>query len=218
MGRLFRIISHRHRLVLAIGLAIGVGLNLPGDWRLITRCLIAWNIGVWFYLCLMAWLMVNAHHIHVRTIAHQEHRSRMSELTIMSMAAFASLAVITMELTSLNDFPAHQRVMHYLFTGITVFGSWCLIIVLFTLHYAHLYYTACVEQPTLEFADKILTPDYWDFLYFASTIAVAAQTSDVLVKSKAMRKTVMAQSVMSFIFNVAIVGLSINIVAGLLNN
>ena len=58
--------------------------------------------------------------------------------------------------------------------------------------------------------------DFWDFLYFSFTIAVAAQTADVAVVSGAMRKVVVAHAVVSFFFNVAILGATINVVAGLL--
>lgn len=218
MWGLTHFIRRRPRLTIALCVGVGVGLALPAEWRFTRRVIIAWDIGIWLYLLLMAWLMAHAHHMHVRQIALQEHRSRLTELSLMLLAAFTSLAVIAMELTKLKCLPGEQQLIHYIFTALTVFGSWLLIIILFTLHYAHLFYTAHFEALPLEFSDKTLSPDYWDFLYFASTIAVAAQTSDVLVKSKAMRKTVMAQSIVSFIFNVAIVGLSINIVAGLLNN
>ena len=70
----------------------------------------------------------------------------------------------------------------------------------------------------MKFPDAELNPDYWDFLYFSFTIAVAAQTSDVVVMSSGMRKAVLAQSVLSFLFNAAIIGLSINIAAGLIGN
>jgi uncharacterized membrane protein len=52
-------------------------------------------------------------------------------------------------------------------------------------------------------------------MYFAFTIAAAAQTSDVQVRSTPMRSAVLAQSVLSFFYNFAILGLSINIAAGL---
>jgi len=55
-------------------------------------------------------------------------------------------------------------------------------------------------------------------LYFSYTIAVAAQTSDVSVMSRSMRKIVLAQSILSFFFNLAILGLSINIAASLVGN
>lgn len=108
--------------------------------------------------------------------------------------------------------------LHYVFTASTILGSWCLLAVLFTFHYARIFYGSSSKLPALSFPDKEQAPNYWDFLYFSVTIAVAAQTSDVQVMTRAMRKAVLAQSVLSFLFNVAILGLSINIAAGLIGS
>jgi uncharacterized membrane protein len=79
-------------------------------------------------------------------------------------------------------------------------------------------YRSPPARRALRFPDNEQHPDYWDFLYFSFTIAVAAQTSDVIVMTRAMRKTVLAQSILGFIFNAAILGLSINIAAGMVGS
>ena len=56
-------------------------------------------------------------------------------------------------------------------------------------------------------------PDHTDFLYFSFTIAVTAQTSDVGVTTRPMRRLVLAQSVLSFVFNTTILAFSINAAA-----
>jgi len=43
------------------------------------------------------------------------------------------------------------------------------------------------------------------------------QTSDVVVRSRSLRKVVLGQSVLCFFYNLAILGLSINIAASLIN-
>lgn len=209
--------QHHSRLAVAICIGIGVALMLPETWPLLIRGLAGWNIAVWLYLILITRLMVKANLTQVRKIAQQEYPSRLAELVVISLAAFASLAAIILELTTLKGLSADQRLLHYLFTGITVFGSWSLIAVLFAVHYAHLFYTTDHDKPSLMFSNNEPNPDYWDFLYLAFTIAVAAQTSDVMIMTRTMRKTVLAQSILSFLFNVIIVGLSINIVASLIN-
>jgi uncharacterized membrane protein len=98
-----------------------------------------------------------------------------------------------------------------------VLGSWILVGVLFCFHYAHLFYRAPSASPPLRFPEGLPDPDYWDFLYFSFTIAVAAQTSDVSVMTRGMRRLVLGHSVLAFFFNLAILGLSINIAASLLN-
>jgi uncharacterized membrane protein len=107
---------------------------------------------------------------------------------------------------------------HYVFTAVTVLSSWLLLAVIYTFHYARLYYRSPSDKRSLRFPDDERNPDYWDFLYFSLTIAVAAQTSDISVMSRTMRKAVMAQSVISFVFNAAIIGMSINIAAGMVGS
>jgi uncharacterized membrane protein len=114
--------------------------------------------------------------------------------------------------------PADQVALRYAFTALTVVGSWLLVGVLFCFHYAHVYYRAPKDRLPLRFPDEGLEPNYWDFLYFSFTIAVAVQTSDVTVMSRTMRKLVLGQSVLSFFFNLLILGLSINIAAGFMNS
>lgn len=218
MHPLHKIPRARPRLTSAIVAGIAVGLVLPWQLNPVTRALIGWNVTVWLYLCLMGWLMMRASHARVRKIAEQEDKSAVVILAMMSIAAIVSLAAIVLELTSIKDLSLSHRLAHYAFTGATVFGTWCLVGTLFTFHYARMFYTSPVERRALCFPDKEENLDYWDFLYFSFTIAVAAQTSDVAVMSHSMRKTVLAQSVLSFLFNVAIIGLSINIAASLVGS
>ena len=209
------IIRTRPRLAIAIVAGIVIGLATPSQWNPVTRALIGWNVTVWSYLCLMGWLMMHANHVRVRMIAEQEDKSAVVILSIMSVAAVVSIAAIVFELSTIKDLVFSGRMAHYLFTGTTVFGSWCLVATLFTFHYARSYYRSPAERRAFRFPDDDEDPDYWDFLYFSFTIAVAAQTSDVSVMTRSMRKTVLAQSILSFFFNVTILGLSINIAASL---
>lgn len=158
---------------------------------------------------------MRANHARVRQIAEQEDKSAVIILAIMSIAALVSITAIILELTAIKDLSLSTRLLHYAFTVATVFGTWCLVGTLFTFHYARMFYRSPIKQRDLCFPDKEDNLDYWDFLYFSFTIAVAAQTSDVTVMSRSMRKTVLAQSILSFIFNFAIIGLSINIAASL---
>jgi uncharacterized membrane protein len=203
------------RLLIAIVAGVVIGLAIPAQLNPVTRALIGWNVTVWSYLCLMGWLMLRSGHARVRMIAEQEDRSAVVILAMMSVAALVSLAAIVLELSTVKELTFSHRMAHYAFTGATVFGTWCLVATLFTFHYARIYYRSPAERRALRFPDNEDNLDYWDFLYFSFTIAVAAQTSDVSVMTRSMRKTVLAQSVLSFLFNVAILGLTINIAASL---
>lgn len=208
-----KFIRHRPRLAIAIGIGAATALALPAR-DYLARGLVAWNVAVWLYLISMGWLMTRASHARVRGIAEEEDRSAVVVLAILSVAAMTSIAAIVLELSAVKQLPPSVRLAHYGLTVATVFGSWLLVGVLFTFHYAHLFYRSPVDARPLRFTDETQNPNYWDFLYFSFTIAVAAQTSDVGVLGTSMRKTVLAQSVLSFLFNAAILGLSINIAAG----
>jgi len=216
MNPIRQTIRARPRLFIAILAGAAAGFALPSRWEPVTRLLIGWNVTVWFYLALVGWLMVRATHVRVRRFAEQEDRGAGIILAIMSVAAIVSFVAIVLELATTKNLPVGERLAHYAFTGATVFGSWFLVSTLYTFHYARTYYRSPADRRALRFPDGESNPDYWDFLYFSYTIAVAAQTSDICVMSRSLRKVVLAQSVLSFFFNVAILGFSINIAAGLL--
>ena len=206
----------RPRLTLSVILGIVIVFLLPVHLRFVTKALVGWNMTVWAYLIMMWWLMVRVDHAEVIKIAQQEDKRGAIVLTMLSIAAVASLAAIVLELSAAKEL-AKLGYLHYLFTACTVFGSWCFVGTLFTLHYARKYYQSPVQMRTLTFPNNVQQPIYWDFLYFSFTIAVAAQTSDVTINNTSMRKIVLFQSVLSFIFNAAIISLCINIAASLIN-
>ncbi|MFC6296501.1 DUF1345 domain-containing protein [Pseudomonas sp. CCM 7893] len=202
------------RLSTAAVLGLAVGILAPAD-TIISKILFGWNAGVWTYLVLMLWLTIRAKADDVKRIAEVEDENAGLVLFMVCIAAIASLATITFELVGTKGLDTSERLLHYGFTGLTVIGSWLLIGMIFSVHYARLYYTWEGKEPALRFAEGLLTPNYWDFLYFSFTIGVAVQTSDVGVATRSLRKIVLAQSLIGFLFNTAILGFSINIAAGL---
>ena len=202
------------RLSAAATLGVAVGILAPAD-SIISKILIGWNTGVWTYLVLMLWLTMRAKALDVKRIAEVEDENAGLVLLLVSIAALASLATITFELAGSRDLETTRKLLRYGVTALTVIGSWLLIGVIFSVHYARLYYTWNGKEPALRFAEDLKTPDYWDFLYFSFTIGVAVQTADVGVATRDLRKIVLAQSLIGFVFNTAILGFSINIAAGL---
>jgi uncharacterized membrane protein len=218
MRLLQRLVRSRPHLALGIILGVAVAALWPEHATWMRRALIGWNAGVWAYLASMMWLMARADHGRVREIAGRQDESAGLVLSTMLAGTGFSLYAIVSELTRMDHVPANQIAMHYAFTTLTVIGSWLLVGVLFCFHYAHIYYRAGNSEPPLRFQQENLDPDYWDFLYFSFTIAVAVQTSDVGVASRTMRKLVLGQSVLAFFFNLLILGLSVNIAASLINS
>ena len=209
--------THPHpRLLIAVMLGVGSGFLLPDQWRLVTQVLVGWNIMVWSYLLLMGWLMLRADHTRLLKIASQEDEHGATILAMFSIATVASLVAIVLELST-QELKMGFHLFKYLLTGATILGSWFFTGVLFTFHYSRMYYLSPANSRPLKFPDDEQHPDYWDFLYFAFTIAVAVQTADVSIMSRSMRKIVLAQSILSFLFNMVIIGSSINVFASLIS-
>jgi uncharacterized membrane protein len=90
---------------------------------------------------------------------------------------------------------------------------WLFSTLVFTLHYAHLYYMPNHEgqdKGGLSFPDT-KEPDYWDFAYFSSCLTMTFQTSDVDISTRAYRRIVMFHSLGAFVFNIGVIAFSINI-------
>ncbi|MEX3628867.1 MAG: DUF1345 domain-containing protein [Burkholderia sp.] len=206
----------RNRPRMWVALLVGVAALLPVVHSRFARVLIGWDVTVWFYLALMWWQMTRVYHEKVREIAMREDESATTVLTIICLATVASVAAIAVELASAKSVGLRAGIEHYAVTGATLFGAWFLIPTIFTLHYARLYYQSPPKARALQFPHRELEPDYWDFLYFSFTIAVASQTSDVMLNNRSIRRAGLAKSILSFYFNMAVLGLSINVAAGLL--
>ncbi|MDN4574680.1 DUF1345 domain-containing protein [Pandoraea cepalis] len=208
------------RLLIAIALGVLAGLFVQvfvsGEFSTITRILIGWNTGAWSYLAMIWLMMVTAPKRSIERFAEQEDQSAAIVLTVVSLSAIASVAAIIHVLASAKTGAPHQASEHVLFAAATLIAGWFLVPTIYTLHYARLYFTDTESPFALAWPDRDCDPDYWDFLYFSFTIAVASQTADIALTSRRMRRTALAQAVLSFFFNLAVLGLSINIGAGLL--
>ena len=202
------------RLTAATVLGVAVGIFAPAA-TLTTKFLLGWNACVWLYLALTFWLVLRSKACDVKRTAEVEDENASMVLFTVCVAALASLAAITLELSGNSKLSNAAQVMHYAFTGMTIVGSWLMIGVIFSLHYARLFYNNEGPEPALRFPEGELDPDYWDFLYFSFTLSVAVQTADVAIATREMRKAVLGHSLLGFLFNTAVLGFSINIAAGL---
>jgi uncharacterized membrane protein len=217
----FHLQALRNRPRMLIGLIVGVlvAAIIPIPLRSSTvRVLIGWDGAVWTYLLLIWIEMAYAHHEQIQAVATREPQSSRIGLFVVCLATVVSLVAIVVELASAKSLGLTNRFVHYALTGFTLFGGWFLIPTIFTLHYARLYYAPNAMETPLLFPDRELEPNYWDFLYFSFTIAVASQTSDVVLRSRLIRRAALVQSILSFFFNVAVLGLCLNIAAGLLGS
>jgi uncharacterized membrane protein len=93
--------------------------------------------------------------------------------------------------------------------------AWLVTHTAFTLRYAHLYYREDREGiGGLEFPGGA-RPNYFDFAYFAFTIGMCFQTSDVCISSSQLRRAALLHALVSFAYNTLILALVLNLVFAL---
>lgn len=98
--------------------------------------------------------------------------------------------------------------------GSTIVLAWLFMNVMFAVHYAHGFYDDYDgHHRGLEFPGRS-QPDYWDFAYFSIVIGMTFQVSDVQITSRALRRIALIHSVIAFFFNMFIIAVTVNIVAG----
>jgi uncharacterized membrane protein len=209
-----KLFSEHTRLWIATGLGLLTYFVLPGHWSTISRVLIAWNGGVAsFMVMLYVWMTrLTAQQICTRFI--EEDESAPVVLVIVITAALLSLVAIVAILSTVRNFTGTARLLHIALAGVTVADSWLVVPMIFTVQYADMFYSATAEDRPLLFP-RTTMPVFWDFAYFSFTIAAACQTSDVSTTGQSIRKLVIAQTLISFLFNASILGFAINVSAGL---
>ncbi len=218
-----RLIRARPRLFLSLVIGVSAFFILPETARLVTRLLISWNLATLFFLISIGAMMLRANHEKIRRNAALHDEGQYTILVLSSVAAVASLAAIVLQLGLVKDSVGLLKAFHIALAFATIITAWAFIQVIFALHYAHEYFEEWRSHKDgepqlrggLEIIPSAQTPDYLDFVYYAVTIGVANATADVNITSRQMRRITLAHSILSFFFNMALLGLTINIAAGL---
>jgi uncharacterized membrane protein len=202
------------KLLTCIVVGVVLFFFLPSDWTVMVRVLVSWNGGVTLFL---AWVFLwmsgcTAEQLYNRY--KEEDETAGIILVTVICAALLSLAAIVVLLSTVKQVAGLERALHVGLATLTVMSSWLLVPTMFTLHYADEYYSATEDDRPLLFP-QTSRPVFWDFAYFSFTIAAACQTADVSTATTAVRKAVLAHSLIAFVFNASILGFAVNISAGL---
>jgi uncharacterized membrane protein len=188
---------------------------LPSDWSTLSRVLVCWNSGVVLFLVLVFFWMTRLSAEQICTKYIEEDESAPFILVVVLVAAVASLFAIVQPLATMKQVSGSVRIAHFALAALTLIDSWILVPVMFTTHYADMFYSVNDDDRPLHFPNTPM-PVFWDFAYFSFTISAACQTADVSTKNASVRKVVIAHTLISFLFNASILGFAINVTAGLI--
>jgi uncharacterized membrane protein len=135
-----------------------------------------------------------------------------ADVTLLS-ASVASLIAVGYTLVEAGHKQGAEKDLLIALTigGVTL--AWATVHTIFALRYAHLYYRSPVGGIDFHDDDQ---PDYRDLAYVALTIGMTFQVSDTDLQSKAIRRTALRHALLSYVFGVVIIAITINLVATLL--
>lgn len=148
----------------------------------------------------------------MREAARNNDANRLTLLIVTLVLSIVILVTIAGELVGSGPPTLADKIL----IAVTLVLAWTGANTVYTLHYAHLYYSADEtgrDRAGLDFPGNRPEPDYADFVYFAFTIGAALQTSDVMVTSPAVRRIVILHSLEAFIFNTGVLALAIGILS-----
>lgn len=94
----------------------------------------------------------------------------------------------------------------------SVVVAWALVHTIYTLRYTRQYYGDPVGG--VDFGSE-QQPSYRDFAYLAFTVGMTFQVSDTTVTSTEIRATVLRQALISYLFGVVIIAITLNVLVGL---
>ncbi len=194
-----------------VAVVLTASLFVVTPWSLATRILVGWDVGVTLYLILVFEMMVGEGAREIRRRAATQDEGQLAILMSTVGAGLVSLVAILAQLSSASGSRGPARLM---LAAATILLSWAFIHTMFALHYAHEFYgEAAGPGGGMAFPGGDEEPDYWDFVYFSFVIGMTSQVSDVGVTSKMIRRTVAAHGIVSFVFNAALLALTVNIAA-----
>lgn len=201
----------RH-LVIAGGSFAIVFLALSGVAEIDFRLLSAWTVALVSTLVAIWIFILRSTPEVARARARAADPGGVGILVVFVFASLASLlgAIFVVAGTA----PATSELVDRLelwMVLLAVAAGWFLMHTAFALHYARLYWGGA-ESGGLVFPGE--EPDDVDFAYFAFGVGMAFQVSDVTTTTTSMRRTVLLHATLSFVYNSAILALTINLLAG----
>lgn len=203
---------------MAIAVSAVTAWGLPESIRGEIRAVAAWDS---FAIVALATTWLSILTIDAETLrvhARLEDPSRLASLILVVLGAGASLLAVLVLLQGSMTMTRGARDGAIALALSAVALAWLLIHTVFTLRYAHLYHDEREDTPPLEFPGPSRLPDYLDFAYVAFVIGMTAQTADVGVASPRLRRTVLLHGVIAFVFNTALVALSIGVLTSILSS
>jgi uncharacterized membrane protein len=209
LARLFRdTVAVRLSVAVVLGIAVAFTLGNTVGWRF---ALVGWVTTAAIYV-VWTWLLLGGMDAdQTCNYATREDPTRWVTETVVLSASIASLGGVGYVVAAGSRSGANALVAAVV--GIlTVAASWFAVHMLFTVHYARLYYSG--EPGGINFHDPE-APCFRDFAYLAYTVGMTYQVSDTEIGLTSIRATVLRHALVSYLLGAVVLAVTINLIAGL---
>jgi uncharacterized membrane protein len=202
-----RVTASTHLLVSA-GIGIVAGAVLAVTYDPLAGGLLAWAVAGAVFL---GWTWTSIWPMDASDtsrVALREDPSRPVRDLVLLLLAVGSMLTVGVVI-----FRAHDSGPVRVALGVAcVVASWAVLHTIFVLRYARLYYSDPVGG--IDFTQDP-DPTYRDFAYVGFTIGMTFQVSDTDIGKSTIRTAILRHALLSFIFGAVILGVTINLLAGL---
>lgn len=186
-------------------------LVAEADWR--EGVVFAFDVAAFCFLASLVPLLRDSRVADIRRHASQNDANRLLILVITVLLTLVVMAAIGGELDGARQ--GHPPAVVKLVA--TLLLTWLFANAVYALHYAHAFYTRDADGGSdaggLDFPGTA-TPGYGDFAYFAFTLGMTFQTSDVAITAPALRRIAVLHGFASFVFNIGVIAFTINVLGG----
>jgi uncharacterized membrane protein len=170
-----------------------------------------WDAGALMFIALAWFVILRTDSASTKQRAGGDDPGRHTVFALALAASLFSLFASVFILKEVRSLSGAERTVWTLLALAAIAFSWLLTHTAYTLRYAHIYYRGGASERGLTFPGDRPPADI-DFAYFAFTIGMCFQVSDVVICSKAFRRTVLLHALLSFVYNTTILALSLNVV------
>jgi uncharacterized membrane protein len=177
---------------------------------------LGWDVGSTVFLISVWHVILGADANHVARLAAREDEAPADATALLATVCTASLLSVGYALVVAGRHSGVERALLVAVSIVTVALSWTVLNTVYTVRYAHLYYDAGGTGIGFGTGDPAQRPTYRDFAYVAFTIGMTFQVSDTNLTDPRLRRTVLGQALLAYLFGVIIVAGAVNLIAGLL--
>jgi uncharacterized membrane protein len=208
-----RAVSAGRRSAVAVltGLAVGGAVSRLVPWQ--AAVLLGWSAAAAVYVVWVLSSISGKGPAETARTATREDGSRAAADLMLLGAAVGSLGAVLLSLVKAANEPGTAKAMLTVVAVASVFLSWAVVHLTYTLRYARLFFTE--PKGGINFYEDKGDATYVDFAYVAFTIGMTYQVSDTDLTKRKIRAAALRHALLSYLFGTVIIAMTINVIAGL---